>query len=576
MEKNEIRHFAVMVAGTDEEYQISLLEGITEAAKEYNFNVSVFASFGGVLGNSQYDDGEYNIYSLANFSRFDGAVLLTNTIGNLTIRRQIIESIKAAGIPAVILDSDEEPSFYNVRIDNSKAMRQMVEHVVEHHGAKVVNYISGPLENPEANERYHTFLEVMAEHGLPVEHQRVYFGGFRPIDGKNAAEEWLRSKLKMPDAIICANDAMALEAASVLMANGIRIPEDVIVTGFDNTYYAQHHSPTLASVARPLAEAGKLACKVLLKVLDGDDCVKTISLDAYPVFQESCGCSTTNEQDMKSYKVQTYDLVKRAREGVSLLNRLTSALAVTETPKDSIRTIASYLNEVECEQFCICLCDNWQSSFREGSTEQMTTGYTRSMSAPLIWTRGNFGEIERFRSEKMYPVMPESGGNIGYFFPLHFRERCLGYYVFTNTNFPTRNIVCHSLMMNISHSFENIRKLLHLNNAIHELDRLYVIDPLCGIYNRNGFIRLADKMFRECLAESETLMISFIDMDGLKFINDSYGHDEGDFALRRLAEVIHSCCTGDQICARFVGDEQQWMWNSLRKPSPSRCRKRIC
>ena len=221
MEKNEIRHFAVMVAGTDEEYQISLLEGITEAAKEYNFNVSVFASFGGVLGNSQYDDGEYNIYSLANFSRFDGAVLLTNTIGNLTIRRQIIESIKAAGIPAVILDSDEEPSFYNVRIDNSKAMRQMVEHVVEHHGAKVVNYISGPLENPEANERYHTFLEVMAEHGLPVEHQRVYFGGFRPIDGKNAAEEWLRSKLKMPDAIICANDA----AGGCKRTDGKRYPD---------------------------------------------------------------------------------------------------------------------------------------------------------------------------------------------------------------------------------------------------------------------------------------------------------------------------------------------------------------
>ena len=558
MGKDEIRHLAVFVAGTDEEYQTSVLNGITEAAKEHNFNVSVFASFGGVLGNSQYDDGEYNIYSLANYSRFDGAVLLTNTIGKVEIRNKVIEAVKAAGIPVSVLDSDAEPSFYNIRIDNSAAMRKMVEHVVEFHGAKVVNYISGPLENPEANARYHTFLDVMAEHGLPVEHSRVYFGGFRPIDGKLAAEEMLRSKLALPDAVICANDAMALEAASVLMANGVRIPEDIIITGFDNTYYAQHHCPTLSSVARPLSEAGKLACEVLLDVLDGKPREQTISLEAYPVFEESCGCSQENRSDLRSYKIATYDVIKRAREGISLLNRVTSALAVADTPKDCIRTIASYLNEVDCEQFCICLCDNWQSSFREGSSggsEPLTSGYTRSMSAPLIWTRGSFGEIERFRSEKMYPVMPETGGNVGYFFPLHFRDRCLGYYVFTNTDFPTRNIACHSLMMNISHSFENIRKLLHLNNAINELDRLFVIDPLCGIYNRNGFIRLADKMFRECISDGETMMISFIDMDGLKFINDSYGHDEGDFALRRLAEVIRDCCTGDQICARFGGDE---------------------
>lgn len=560
MNQTEIRHFAVVVAGTDEEYQSSVLQGITEAAKQWNFNVSVFASFGGVLGNSSYDRGENNIYSLANFNSFDGAVLLTNTIGDVAVRQKICNAVKDSGIPVAVLDSSEDPEFYNIRIDNSAAMRQIVEHVIEQHGAKTINYISGPLENPEANERYHTFLDVMAEHALPVEHHRVYFGGFRPIDGKYAAEEMLSSKLPMPDAIVCANDAMALEAASVLMANGVRIPEDVIITGFDYTYYAQHHSPSLTSVARPLAEAGKAACELLLRILNGEACKSTVTLEAYPVYQESCGCVGGSDVDMRSYKITTYNMIKRAREGASLLNRVTSSLAVAETQKDSIRTIAQYLEEVGCEQFCICMCDNWQSAFRENGGSDMAElyqidGYTRFMSAPLIWAHGSFGEVEHFRSKNMYPVMPETGGNVSYFFPLHFREHCLGYYILTNTDFPTQNLMCHSLMMNISNSFENIRKLVHLNNAIHELDRLYVIDPLCGIYNRNGFIRLADKMFKQCIAEHDTLMISFIDMDGLKYINDNYGHDEGDFALRRLASVLNDCCSDTQICARFGGDE---------------------
>ena len=558
MQEQKIRNIAVLVAGTDEEYQGSILDGIEQAAKEFSFNVAVFACFGGVLSNSLYDVGEYQIYQLVNYSMFDGAILLTNTIGDLETRERVCSAVRESGIPAAVLDCDSDPAFYNVRIDNTAAMRQMVAHVIEQHNAKTINFISGPLENPEAKERYEAFLAVMAEHDLPVDDSRIYFGGFRPIDGKRAADALLASGMPLPDAIIAANDAMALETISVLQEHGIRVPEDVIVTGFDLTYYAKHHNPSLSSVSRPLEEAGRTACALLNRIFRGETCEKTVTLEAQPVYQESCGCMSTEQLDIRSYKTTTYDTIKRFRSGASLLNRLTSAMAVTETPEECIRTISQYLHEIECEQCCICLCENWESAFRERAGEAENSqiiGFTEYMSAPLIWQASGIGELSRFRSADLFPFPPETAGNMSYFFPLHFREHCLGYYIFTNTDFPRRTMLCHSLMMNISHSFENIRKLLHLNNAIRELDRLYVIDPLCGIYNRNGFIRLADQMFKHSLQMHETLMISFIDMDGLKYVNDNYGHDEGDFALHKLAEIIRKCCRPGQICARFGGDE---------------------
>ena len=88
-----------------------------------------------------------------------------------------------------------------------------------------------------------------------------------------------------------------------------------------------------------------------------------------------------------------------------------------------------------------------------------------------------------------------------------------------------------------------------------ELNRLYVIDPLCSIYNRNGFFNVAEDLYKECIAHHKKVMISFIDMDGLKFINDNYGHNEGDFALQHLAAIIRKCCDTRTICARFGGDE---------------------
>ncbi len=551
---------AVIVAGTDEEYQSSVLRGITEAAKEHQFNVSVFASFGGVLSNSQYDSGEYNIYRLPDFSRFDGVVMLTNTIEDYDVRQNIHDAVRASGIPAVTLDNNDCPEFFNICIDNYSAMKAVTAHVLDVHHAKTLCFISGPEANPEARNRRRAFEDAVREHGITPEQYSIYQGDFRPLSGMQAAEALLRTGGPLPDAIIAANDAMALEASGVLEEHGIRIPEDVIVTGFDYTYYAQHYCPMLTSVARPLCDAGYSACTLLLRVLAGEKCEKTLTLDAKPVFAESCGCTDTESLDIRSYRKSTYGLIKNAHTDVSLLNRMTSALAVSESPEENIRIISGYLQEIACEQCCICLCDNWESAFLDGhageSVEQyQIIGYTEEMSAAVIWSNGRIAERSCFKTAELFPFPPETGGNVSYFFPLHFRERCLGYYIFTNTEFPVRSILCHSLMMNISNSFENVRKLLHMNHVIRELDRLYVIDPLCGIYNRNGFIRLADQIFRHSREEHGSLMISFIDMDGLKYVNDNFGHDEGDFALRQLAAVIRDSCAEEQICARFGGDE---------------------
>ena len=218
-----------------------------------------------------------------------------------------------------------------------------------------------------------------------------------------------------------------------------------------------------------------------------------------------------------------------------------------------VNVISGFLGDMNCERCCLCLCDGWDSPW--GSSGMMTSGYAPKMNAPLIWDRGAVRYFGSFETTQMNPIPHDEPGSISYFLPLHFRERCLGYFVATNGSFPTKSMLCHSVLMIISNSLENVRKLISLNSAIKELDRLYVIDPLCGIYNRNGFIREADVLYKRCLESGEPLLISFIDMDGLKIINDNYGHKEGDFALQRLASVIRDCCSSTQICARFGGDE---------------------
>ena len=553
---SEFRHITVIVAGIDEEYQRTVIEGIIDCAKVNDANLSIFTAFGGVLGSSKYDIGEYNIYSLPNYKEFDGVILMTNTICDTDEKKKIVEAVKASGVPAVFLDCEDDPTFYNIRIDNTVAMREIVQHVITEHEATTINYISGPLSNPEAQARYEAFLHVMAENRLIADARRIYFGEFRPQDGEAAVKEFLNAGMKMPDAIICANDAMALAAMRTLEKRGFTIPDDVIVTGFDDTYNARHYCPALTTVSRPLREMGYQACELMLNVAAGKKPEQTLSLEAKPVFTESCGCKNQGTEDIKAYKKGIFSIVDDTRNDLALLNRITSRLAETETAEEGMTVLSQYIEKLECRRFCLCLCAEWNAVYTGSmASEYQIHGYTKTMSAPLIWTEGEIGSLDNFHSQDMFPLQMQGGGHVHYFMPLHFRERCLGYYIISDCEFPMKSMVCHSLLMNISNSVENIRKLLHLNNVIAELDRLYVIDPLCGIYNRNGFIREADVLYKRCLESGEPLLISFIDMDGLKIINDNYGHKEGDFALQRLASVIRDCCSSTQICARFGGDE---------------------
>ena len=158
----KIFNIAAFVCGMDEEYPYQIIHGINEFAREHAINVSYFASFGGIVENSSFDDGEYSIYKLPNFSGFDGALLLTNTFSNPVIRNAIIDKVNAAGIPSVIFECKDYEEFYDVSIDNYAVMKKLVEHLIEVHGAKTFNFISGPEANPEAI--------ILAEHyGNPNE-----------------------------------------------------------------------------------------------------------------------------------------------------------------------------------------------------------------------------------------------------------------------------------------------------------------------------------------------------------------------------------------------------------------------
>ncbi len=559
------KKIAVFLSGLDEEYQNQITQGIHEFAAAHNIDVLHFIAFGGILNNGSYDTGEYNIFRLPNLQELDGVILLTNTIDSPETVREIISQVRASGVPAVSVDADYQ-DFFSICVDNHSAMAQIVRHFTNEHGLRRINYVSGPDDNPDSIARLAAYKQVLEEHNIPIEEARIYHGTFQRRDGRTAVDVFLRSDLPMPEAIVCANDTMAVSVIGALNARGIRVPGDIMVSGFDNTYNARNYAPEISSVARPLGQCGALACQLLYNAWHGVPQTRVHKLEMQPRFTESCGCGAHYCDTIRDFKKHNYQIQEDFNVDISLLSRMACSLVECANYEEYIEALKEFVLETNCEEFYLCLCENWLGHALPATQAEpdpstadacLIHGYTQRMLVPLSYYEGKFRCHEDFHVDQMLPALYRQVDHMRcfYFVPLHFREHCLGYYAICNTAFPMRSSLFHSWSLNLSNSMENIRRIIYLDHAVQELDKLYATDPLSGIANRNGFRRQTEPVFARCIAEKHPVMVMFIDMDGLKMINDTYGHKSGDIAIRSMATILHECCTNGEICCRFGGDE---------------------
>ncbi|MDR7092116.1 LacI family DNA-binding transcriptional regulator [Cellvibrio fibrivorans] len=155
-----------------------------------------------------------------------------------------------------------------IRIDNRSAAKTVVNYLISL-GHKCIGVISGLKDNPHAIDRLNGYKEALAEAGIPFEKDLVTEGDFTMWSGLNAAVKLCNMKVR-PTAIFSMNDEMAIGAMQILKNKGIRIPEDMSVTGFDDIAYSKYSDTSLTTISQPAEEMGKMAMDMLVQVIEGE------------------------------------------------------------------------------------------------------------------------------------------------------------------------------------------------------------------------------------------------------------------------------------------------------------------
>ena len=543
---------AVLIGGIAYEIQKLLLEGIMKYAEEKKISIDVFTCNGDNYKQSEYGIGEFQIYSLPDLTRYDGIIFARNTIQNEQYAHELTQRVLRAQKPVVSIENHIEgtSAFY---VDNREAMRELVTHLIEVHGAHDFCFLSGPKQNPESTERLKGVMDAIKEHGLTLQNQNIYYGNYWMDSGRKLIRSFMESGRKLPEAIVCANDDMALGVYSELCRNNIKVGEDVLVTGFDHASDAAHLMPAVTTIEKPQMQIGYEACRNLAE----NKLIKERKFKVKCCFRGSCGCKEYGKRNLSELQLWN---VEQKLEAVSMAEtnkNMVSDLNDCDNLKDFCDCLRKYIEQLDLSFVYLCLCEEVRSEDKTEYDYRITEDYSERVYIPIAYEKGKFTAYSYFQCKELLPeeCREKIGGEVCIISPLHFRRNCLGYLVMCGSELPFNNVQFQNWSMNISNALENIRKQSEFKRLLKKLNNVWMLDNLTQIYNRSGFFHFSQSILDECMKQKNPVGMLFVDINKLKFVNDNYGHEEGDFYIRAVADNLKQLIKKEQLLMRYGGDE---------------------
>lgn len=237
-----------------------IIHGIEEVAHDRGYKV--------LLGETRGDQVRIDHYADLISTRTAEGLILLGSLLPTAVRRAVQEGT-ALPIPLVLAC---EPfaglACPTVAIDNVAAAKTAVAHLAAQ-GCRRIAMISGPKGNTLSEDRLAGYRAGLAEAGLPHDPALEVQGDFS-IDTGHTAMGTLLGMAERPDGLFCASDEMAMGAREAIRAEGLRVPQDIAIVGFDDIRFAAFMDPPLTTMRQPAKQIGQTAMRLMIDLLEGD------------------------------------------------------------------------------------------------------------------------------------------------------------------------------------------------------------------------------------------------------------------------------------------------------------------
>ena len=541
------KRIAFLAGAISFDNQSRVVDGVLKRASEMGIDVYIFTCFVNYDELEENKIGAFRIMDLPDFSTFDGVICMKNSIKYEPAARSVVNRIIKSKVPAVSIDEKINGMHY-VGISDYKSQKSIVEHLINEHHLTKINYVCGILEGKEGADRYRAYRDAMAEHGIPVCDDQIYYGNYNRESGRKAVEFF--AKTNMPQAIVFANDAMAIGGTERLRQYGYRVPEDIVITGFDNDELSEFCVPSLTTVDRRQQKIGETAVDLLLA--NEDEC--EIEQETQVLYRESCGCNEQSEMKLTDLRIDYQNKCLIYEEALDTLKSMQLDLTGLESIDELCGRLKKYVIKSDMKSFYLCLCD--RKKLFEGDTLKCES-YTQNINIPIAYHNEEFSSYNEFPTRDILPEAVRNTDRQTFYVvtPIYYQKICYGYCISDGSTFALKSELSYLWTVNIAMALENIRKWKWINRMNEKISRMWKYDMLTQVLNRSGFFFCAEELVKDIKSTDSMAFMIFLDIDGLKSVNDNQGHEVGDAFIAEIADVLKRAVPKDCLIMRYGGDE---------------------
>ncbi len=268
---------------------VIIWSGAHEVAAAHDANLICFPA--GALRTSHDFDAQANVlYDLVNPEMLSGLVFWGSLLRMYCSYEETRNFCKRYGSLPIVSIAIPVEGIPSVRLNGYQGMCDVITHLIATHQFSKIAFINGPDTHPEAQDRYRAYVDTLAANHIAFNPLLVAPGDFRKPSGEQAIRLLLDRRRLKPEAIVAANDVMAIDAMEALQARGMQVPFDISVVGFDDLAEARQITPPLTTVKQSFFEQAERATEMVLEMLGGKALSEDVVLPTAAVIRQSCSC----------------------------------------------------------------------------------------------------------------------------------------------------------------------------------------------------------------------------------------------------------------------------------------------
>lgn len=561
------------------EYSSSITEGIIQYCIENDIELILF-SVGGLKfkENNFFHTQFFTIFSFVSKNNLDGVVICSNTLMHSISKEEYLEYLNDLGVPVVSASVALE-GYPSVVLDCTKAYDSLLQYLIDNQGSKKFALMGVKSLSDEVTTRTSIFKNVLVRNRISLDDTVFFESDFTYADAYKILYEYNQTHTIDFDTIVALNDEMAFACIDFLKKYlHKKIPQEIIVTGFDNFARVNLYTPTLTSVDQQITKIGATSAKLLHQTLLGKNKKDLEIIDA-AVFLRN---STKRKKYDKSLIESNYHSIN-IDDAKSNNSDLVTVSYWYEKRRQILQAANFYTTQnrnIDLYSVGNIITEHLQKFGLQGAAvvvyetpinnEHLFKKFKLPNKAVLLsgfdyeagFNTCNCKELVRFDPSKT--ILPDycmKFSPVGIIaFSLYHDTQQLGYILIKKGDYDIAvyELLKNSIASQIKFSFDCTEiekehtKILNQNVA---LDIIAQTDEMTSLKNRRGFFEFGRPLLAFAQEKAQSGFLLFCDMDGLKTINDTYGHKAGDEAIIGQAMVLNKTFRSADILARLGGDE---------------------